>query len=127
MKKDMMCILKAMKMWMLRRLIISHWTNRITNEEVMRKAGVERALMKEIMKRQLCFLGHVLRAERLERECFLWKIGGTRARGMQRMKFIDALLKQLGDEQRVSDLVRLAYERQRWHFMVSNVTRQALW
>lgn len=122
MKKDMKKRLEAMEMWILRRMMRIPWTARITNEEVMRRAGVQRELMKEIRKRQLHFLGHALRAEGLERECLLGKIEGTRARGRQRIKFMDAILMELGDGRRVVDLVRLADDRQRWRSMVSNVT-----
>ena len=122
MKKDMINRLEAMEMWILRRMMRIPWTARITNEEVMRRAGVQRTLIKEIKKRQLYFLGHILRAEGLERECLLGKIEGKRARGRQRIKFMDALLKEIAYGQRVVDLVRLADDRQRWRSMVSNVT-----
>ena len=38
------------------------WTARMTNQEVMQRAGVSRQLMTVIMKRQIGFLGHMLRS-----------------------------------------------------------------
>lgn len=45
-------------MWFLRRLQRIPWTARVTNEEVLRRAGVERGLIRSIRRRQLQFLGH---------------------------------------------------------------------
>ena len=41
----------------------------VTNEEVLRRANVDRTLMKDIVKRQMELFGHVIRNEELE---FLW-------------------------------------------------------
>ena len=45
-------------------------------EDVMRRAGVERRLLKTIRKNQLNFDGHILRTDELEKECLLgkWKV-----------------------------------------------------
>ena len=39
----------------------------VTNEEVLRRAKVDRTLMKDIVKRQMEFFGHVIRKEELEK------------------------------------------------------------
>lgn len=121
-KKIMEKRLEAVEMWFLRRMLRIPWTARVSNEEVMRRAGVERMLVKTIRKRQLQFLGHILRADGLERTCLLGRVEGTRSRGRQRIKYMDALLAQLGDGWRVVDLIRLADERSRWRSMVADVT-----
>ena len=59
------------------------WKYIVTNEEVLRRAGLKRDLIRSIEKRQLQFLGHILRALRLESECLLAKINGTGAQGRQ--------------------------------------------
>ena len=41
--------------------------NRITNDEVYRRMGTINALMGDIVRRQLSFLGHVLRKGELEK------------------------------------------------------------
>ena len=48
-----------------RRKMKISWTEHTTNEEVLRKTGAERSLIKTCRKRQL-FLGHIMRKERLE-------------------------------------------------------------
>lgn len=77
-------------MWILSIIIRRSRTERITNGEVMRKAGVGRELKKEIRKRQLYALGHRLRADGWERECLSRKIEESRARGKQSIKNMDA-------------------------------------
>ena len=37
------------------------WTDKLTNEEVLQRAGVERKLIGEIRTRQMRFFGHVIR------------------------------------------------------------------
>lgn len=46
----------------------------------------------------------------MEREILLGKKEGARARRTQRIKYMDALLKQLGDGQRMVDLGTPAYD-----------------
>ena len=62
-KKTMEKRLKATEMWFLRRMLRIPWTARVFNEEVMRRAGVERRLLKTIRKKQLNFVGHIMRAD----------------------------------------------------------------
>ena len=47
------------------REVVSEKTERITNENVLRKAGVKRSLLRKIRRRQLEFLGHIMRKEEL--------------------------------------------------------------
>ena len=68
------------------------WTDKVTNEEELRRAGLERGLKRSIEKRQLQFLGHILRAQGLESDCLLARINGRRAKGRQPEKFMDCLL-----------------------------------
>ena len=42
------------------------WTDHVTNEEVLKKIGTERKLLLAVRKRQLEFLGYVMRKESLE-------------------------------------------------------------
>ena len=51
----------------------------MSNEEVLAKAGTRRKLVETIRKRQLQFLGHVLRKEELENMAITGKIEGKRA------------------------------------------------
>ena len=98
------------------------WTNKVTNEEVLRRAGLERGLTRSIEKRQLQFLGHILRAQGLESDCLLTMINGRRAKGRQRKKFMDCLMESFSGWYKVAELMHLAKDRQKWRFMIANVT-----
>ena len=64
-------------MWFLRRMMRIPWADKLTNEEVLQRAGVERKLIGEIKTRQLRFLGHVIRKDGLENLA----LTGKRSRG----------------------------------------------
>ena len=82
------------------------WTDKVTNEEVLRRAGLKRELMRCIEKRQLQFLGHILRAQGLESDCSLVTINGRRAKGRQRKKYMDCLMESWGGRYKAVELVQ---------------------
>ena len=43
------------------------WKDRITNDEVYRRMGTGKVFLGDIVRRQLIFLGHVLRKDELEK------------------------------------------------------------
>ena len=53
----------------------------MSDEEVLATAGTRRKLVERIRKRQLQFLGHVLRKEELEDVAMTGKVEGKRAKG----------------------------------------------
>ena len=53
--------LEATEMWYLRRILRISWTEKVTNEDVLRRTNTERSLVSTIRKRQLKFLGHITR------------------------------------------------------------------
>ena len=64
----------------MRRMMRVPWTDKVSNEEVLRKAGVSRKLLKYIWMRQLSFMGHVIRKRGLENLVLTSKIDGKRSR-----------------------------------------------
>ena len=62
------------------------WIERVSNEEVRKRAGVERELMKTIRNRQMRFLGHIYRKDNLERAVMTGRIEGKRDRGLRTCK-----------------------------------------
>ena len=78
-------------MWYIRRIMRISWTEKKSDEEVMELAGYKRSLLKTIRKRQPQFLGHINRADGLEKQILSGKICGTKSRGRQRTKYTDSL------------------------------------
>ena len=113
--------LEATEMWFIRRMMRIPWVARRTNQEVLQMAGMSKELMTTMRRRQLGYLGHVLRRDGLERDCLLGMIEGRRARGRQRMKYMDSIKEMVGRE-KIEEIVGLAENRREWHSIVANVT-----
>ena len=52
-RKDLRRTLDAAEMWFIRRMLRIPWTDKVTNEEVLRRAGPKRELMK-VLRRDNC-------------------------------------------------------------------------
>ena len=74
--KDMEMKIQAAEMWFLSRMMKISWTDRVSNEMVLQRAGTRRELMKMIRKRQLRFLGHAMRLQQLESVCVTGRVEG---------------------------------------------------
>ena len=114
--------LEAAEMWMWRRVLNVSWTQRVRNERVLERMGTERELMTTIRKRQLQFLGHVLRLEGLEHLSLTGRIEGVRARGRQREKYMDGIRRVTGGVKTAPELIQMARERKVWKSMIANVS-----
>lgn len=110
--------LEAAEMWFLRRMLKVSFIDHVSNEEVMRRAGVKRELLSVIIERQLRFLGHVVRKEGLECVALQGKIEGKRARGRQRITYLDRVKKVTGIAN-TAEIFACARNRQRWRDMVA--------
>ena len=53
----------ALEMWFLRRMLRIKWTDKVSNEEVMVRAGGQRYLLNSIVKRQVHFFGLLMRKQ----------------------------------------------------------------
>ena len=73
--------LEATEMWFLRRMKKISRIKKITNENVSRRTQTERQLMKQMMKRQCSFLGHVPRKRGIEYQVVTGKVDGKRDGG----------------------------------------------
>ncbi len=61
------------------------WAAQVSNEEVMKRAGVERRLLKAMGKKRLKIVGHIMRANGLERNCLLGRLEETTSIERQRI------------------------------------------
>ena len=97
----------------MRRMLKIPWTEKKSNEEVFQEAGVHRTLLKRIRQRQLAFLGHVLRRQSLENLVVTGRIDGRRARGRQRLKYLDSLCDSLKDKVSPTPVAHQGFRGQR--------------
>ena len=113
--------LEAAEIWIWRRVLSVPWTTRVTNQRILERMDTTRVLLNTIRKRQLQFLGHVLREEGLENLCLTGKIEGRRARGRQREKYMDGLRRVTGGDRTAVELIQMARRREDWKSMIANV------
>ncbi len=104
--------LEATEVWFLRRMLRISWTAKITNVEVHRRTGTNKVLIKDIVRRQMSFLGHVIRKDDLENLVVTGYIDGRRDRGRQRETFMTYLEKMTN--RTPVELIRLTRDRAIW-------------
>ncbi|CAG9826360.1 unnamed protein product [Diabrotica balteata] len=63
-KVSIMNKIKALEMWVHRRMLKIPWTARKTNEEVLRSVNKDRELIKTVKHRKMSYLGHIVRGSR---------------------------------------------------------------
>ncbi|CAM1330889.1 Uncharacterised protein r2_g3992 [Pycnogonum litorale] len=117
--------IQAAEMWFLRRILRISYIDRKTNEEVLQRAGTSRELLKSIQKRQLSFLGHILRKGKIECIALQGRIDGKRDRGRQRIKFMDTIKDTIegstGRPTTIPEIFNDAKDRNLWKSMVGKV------
>ena len=67
------------------------WKSHQTNEEALIQADTERKLMQTSKNQQLQFFGHFMRKDGMEKIILMGKIAGKRARGRQRITFLQRI------------------------------------
>ena len=74
--------------------------DRVRNEEVRRRAGIERELASRADKRVLKFWGHVERMDEyhMARKVLMAEVSGGRVRGRPRLGWMDGVKMALGNE-----------------------------
>jgi len=111
--------IEAAEMWFYRRMLRISYVDHVTNEEVLRRMGIQRGLLRAIQKRQLEFLGHAIRKEGIENLSLSGMFEGKRARGGQRKTFLSNF--NLGQ---VEEIFRKARNRGDWKTVVRQTLNQ---
>ena len=116
-------------MWMYRRMMRISFSQHRPNEEVLWKVERDRSLIKNIRKRQLEFLGHILRKDGMENLRMTGFVSGKRSRGRQCIASLDSFRKWMNGkvlEQNLTlaKLPKTARDRQEWKTMITYNTCQ---
>jgi len=85
------------------------WTEKKTNEEMLRMTGQNRKLIETVMDRKKNWIGHVLRGDGFMLEITEARMTGKRGRGRKRIGMLDELI-----EESYVELKRKAQDRQFW-------------
>ena len=114
--------IEAAEMWFIRRMLRVSWTERKTNEDVLKEANTKRKLLNKIRKRQGKFFGHIMRQESLEKLVTTGKINGKRGQGKQRIKMLDSLTTWLGKD-KGNETIRATEDRTEWRAIIANASQ----
>lgn len=108
----------AFEMWCYRKMLNIKWTDRIRNEEVIRRINIKERLLKIIKKRTLKFFGHTIRKQDLQRKLLDGMIEGRRPRGRPRTMWTNNITTWSGLT--YPQATRRAKDRNDWRTIASN-------
>ena len=91
--KSMLSRLDTFEMWVYRRVLKISWTENITNEEVLRRMGTGREIVRQFKTRKLQYLGHLIRHNTSQIQLIEGNIEGRRSRGRPRNTWTTADMK----------------------------------
>ena len=82
----------ALEVWCWRRLLRVHWTAGRSNQSILKEIKPEHTLKGLMLKLKLQFFGHLMRrADSFEKTLMLGGIEGSRRRGLQTMRWLEAI------------------------------------
>uniref|UniRef100_A0A8D8UAM4 Craniofacial development protein 2 n=1 Tax=Cacopsylla melanoneura TaxID=428564 RepID=A0A8D8UAM4_9HEMI len=102
--------LESFEMWLWRRIENIKWSDKIRNEEVLRRVGEERRILETIRGRKSSWIGHILRRDCLQRRIMEGSIEGRRSRGRKKFGMLTDILKGRSYEEMKAN----AQDRESW-------------